>query len=166
MLNNYRNWANFPETTCQLERGTCLVLITGCNLTRQWVMATYFQNNHQITLGGGGGVSSIASAHFSLGAGWRINQAINTCQGPPEDQEVDEPLDDNQCVFLCGFYVKEQFLLGPKVLKARVGYHDLGEHNPEEGVGKGWLTSEDITVKSLSPLIQVSLLTFRFIFNG
>jgi hypothetical protein len=165
MLNNYRKWANFAETTCQLEKGTRLVLVTGCDLTRQWATATYFRNNRELTLGGGGGVASVASAHFSLSAGWRINQAINTRQGPPEDQEVDEPLGDNQCVFLRGFYVKERFLLGPKILKAGAGYHDLGERKPEEGEGKGWLADEDITMESFSPPTQVSRLTSRYLMD-
>ena len=158
MLNNYRNWTDFTETTCQLEKGTCLVLITGCDLTRQWATATYFRNNREIGLGGGGGVASVASAYFSLSAGWRTNQVINTRQGPPDDQEVGETaLGDNQCVFLRGFYVKERFLFGPKVLKAGAGNHDPGEHGPEDEEGRGLLASEDITVESFSPPTQVSL---------
>jgi hypothetical protein len=165
MLNNYRNWADFAETTCQLEKGTRLVLVTGCDLTRQWATATYFRNNREIALGGG--VASVASAHFSLSAGWRINQAINTRQGPPEDQEVGEPtVGDNQCVFLRGFYVKERFLFGPKVLKAGAGYHDPGEHGPEEEWGKELLPDEDITVESFLPPTQVSPLTFRYLMDN
>jgi hypothetical protein len=166
MLDNYRNWTDFTETTCQLEKGTCLVLITGCDLTRQWATATYFRNNREIGLGGGGGVASVASAHFSLSAGWRINQAINTRQGPPEDQDVGEmALGDNQCVFLRGFYVKERFLFGPKVLKAGAGYHDLGEHGSEGEGGKGLLASEDVTMESFSPSTQVSLFDIQILLN-
>ena len=158
MLNNYRNWTDFTETSCQLERGTRLVLVTGCDLTRQWATATYFRNNREIALGGGGGVASVASAHFSLSAGWRINQAINTRQGPPEDQEVGEAaVGDNQCVFLRGVYVKERFLFGPKVLKAGAGYHDPGEHGPEAEGRKGLLAGDDITVESFAPPTRVSL---------
>lgn len=111
-------------------------------------------------------MASVASAHFSLNAGWRINQAINTRQGPPEDQDVGEiALGDNQCVFLRGFYVKERFLFGPKVLKAGAGYHDLGEHGSEGEGGKGLLASEDITMESFSPPTQVSLFDIQILLD-
>ncbi|KAF8816224.1 hypothetical protein BYT27DRAFT_7077737 [Phlegmacium glaucopus] len=154
MLSNYRHWSNFAETTCELERGTRLILVTGCDLTLQWATATYCRNNREIALAGGGGVASVADAHFSLSAGWRVNQPMNTRQGPPQVQEESGPLMNNQCVFLRGFYIKDRFLFGPKVLKAGAGYHDPGKHGPEEEGVEGLLTDEDITVESLSPLTQ------------
>lgn len=164
MLDNYRSWTEFVETTCQLEKGTRLVLVTGCDLTRQWATATYFRNNREIALGVGGGVASVASANFSLSTGWAMNQAVNTRQGPPQYREVGEP-SDNQCVFLRGFYIKDRFLFGPKVLKAGAGYHDLGGPDPEEDVERGLLASEDLIVESFPPPTQVGSLAFK-IFNG
>lgn len=77
---------------------------------------------------------------------------------PPEDQEVDEmAVGDNQCVFLRGFYVKERFLLGPKVLKTGAGYHDPGNMTLMMEGGVGLLASEDITMESFSPLTQMRL---------
>ena len=85
---------------------------------------------------------------------------------PPEAQDVGEiALGNIQCVFLRGFYVKERFLFGPKVLKAGAGYHDLGEHSSEGEGGMGLLASEDITMESFSPPTQVSLFDIQILMD-
>ena len=164
MANNSRKWIKFAETECQLRKGICLTLVTGCDLTRQWATATHVRNKGQISLGGGGGGASVANAHFSLSTGWSRDQSMNTRWGPSEGQEEigarTEPLARNQCVFLRGFCAKNRFF-GPKILKAAAGYHDPGKHGPE-GEEAGALY-DDITMESLSPPIQVGPLTFRYL---
>ena len=110
-------------------------------------------------------------AKFSLSAGWRTTQAMNTHRGPPqalhqqpcednnETQNDSKTLANNQCIFLHGLYVKDQ-LWGPQVIKAGVGYHDLGKNSPEEEGPEGVLADGDVTVESLLPSTKVSSQTF------
>jgi len=150
MLANYRKWNQFAEAECQLRKGTCLILVTGCDLTRQWATATYCNNNREINTTLGAQVVSLAEAHFSLSAGWRRNQAMNTRQGPPQDsyqqpheyqEEMRNLSKTTKYVFLHGFYIKNQ-LWGLKVLKAGAGYHNPGQHGPEEEGAEGLLADE------------------------
>ena len=120
-------------------------------------------------------MAPVAVAKFSLSAGWRTTQAMNTRRGPPhaidqqprqdneETQNHNETLLNNQCVFLRGLYIKDRWL--PRVMKAGAGYHDPGKHGPEEE-GEAVLADEDVIVESLLPSSQVSPLTFRYLIDG
>jgi len=168
MLKYYRQWYTFALTECQRDIKLCdLILVTGCDLTRQWATATYFRSNREISAALGAQVAPVAEAKFSLSAGWSTTQAINTRRGPPlafrqqPREDNDETRNDNgtlvnnQCVFLRAFYVKER-LWGPQVMKAGAGYHDPGRHDPEEEGAEGVLADDDVTVESLVPSTQVS----------
>jgi hypothetical protein len=41
MLDNYRKWHEFAVTQCSDIGMSVLVLVTGCDMTRQWTMATH-----------------------------------------------------------------------------------------------------------------------------
>ena len=168
MLKYYRQWYNFALTECQRDIKLCdLILVTGCDLTRQWATATYFRSNREISAAVGAQAAPVAEATFSLSAGWRTTQAMNTRRGPPQAlrqqprQNNDETEDDNgtpvsnQCVFLRGFYVRER-LWGRHVMKAGAGYHDPGKHSPEEEGAEGVSADGDVTVESLLPSTHVS----------
>jgi len=126
-------------------------------------------------------VGPVAKARFSLISGWRTTHAINTRRGPPQNfqlhwwftgdfgetqLELDhDTLDNNQCIFLRGFYVKDR-LWGPHTIKAGAGYHDPGKHGPEEGGPEGVFVDDDVTLESLSPSMQVSQSTFRYLIDA
>ena len=179
MLKYYRQWYTFALTECQRDIKLCdLILVTGCDLTRQWATATYFRSNREISGALGVQVTPVAEAKFSLSAGWRTTQAMNTRRGPPQalhqqprqdndetvTQNDSEILANNQCIFLRGFYVKDR-LWGPQVMKAGAGYHDPGKHNPDEEEAEGVLTDDDVTVESLSPSTQVSPSTLIYLID-
>jgi hypothetical protein len=176
LRDNYRKWKKFAEE-CQFEERARLILVTGCDLTRQWATVTYSYKNREIVAQGGVVVAPAAKVNFSLSTGWSRNRAMETRQGPPNQPNSrfrlpwtrSRPPVNNQCVFLRGYHIQERkFLgfLGPKILKAGAGYHDPGKHGPDEEGTEGLLADEDITVEPLSPPTQVRTLTFKFqIFN-
>ena len=177
MLKYYRQWYSFASTECQRDiRLYDLILVTGHDLTQQWATATYFRNNREVSAALGVQGTPVASANFSLSAGWRTTQAMNTRRGPPqalhqqprqdndETQNDSETLANNQCIFLRGFYVKDR-LWGPQVMKAGGGYHDPGKNNPEEEGPEGMLADGDVTVESLLPSTQVSSQTFIYLID-
>ena len=176
MLKYYRQWYTFASTECQRDiKLYDLILVTGCDLTRQWATATYFRNNREVSAALGAQVAPVAEAKFSLSAGWRTTQAMNTRRGPPQPQALhqqshqdcdeaqndSETLANNQCIFLRGFYVRDR-LWGPQVIKAGAGYHDPGKYGPDEEGAEGVLADEDVTVESLLPSTQVSPLTLIY----
>ena len=179
MLKYYRQWYTFALTECQRDiKLSDLILVTGCDLTRQWAMATYFRRNREISAALAAQAAPVAEAKFSLSAGWRTTQPMNTRRGPPqalhlqprqddnEAQDDNRTLVNNQCIFLRGFYVKERLVWGPRVMKAGAGYHDPGKYGPEEEGAEGLLADEDVTVESLLPSSnQVSPSIFIYIFK-
>ena len=179
MLDNYHRWYEFAVTRCHRDiELSDLILVTGCDLTCQWATATYFRSNREINAALGAQVPSVAEARFSLSAGWRTNQAVNTRQGPPQyhhqqsdqvhegTQNRSEPLIKNQCIFLRGFYVRDRILW--RAMKAAAGDRDSGKHHPEEEGAGRVLADEIVTVESLSPAAHVSLLilTFRYLMHN
>jgi len=177
MLKQYLKWYTFALTECHRNiKLSDLLLVTGCDMTRQWATATYFRHNREMSATVGAQVAPIAEANFSLSTGWRATQAVNTRQGPPQalhqqthsdyegTRNDSETLVDNQCVFLRGFYVKDR-LWGTQVMKAGADYHDPGKCGREEEGGEGVLPEESVTVEALLPSTQVSSLKLR-IFNN
>ena len=174
MLKFNRQWYTFALTECQRDiRLWDLILVTSCDLTRQWATATYFRSNRELSATLGAQAPPVAEAKFSLSAGWRTTQT-NTRQGPPhalhlqprqdndEAQNDNRTLINNQCVFLRGFYIKERLVWVPRVMKAGAGYHDPGKYGPEEEGTEGLLADEDVTVESLVSSTQVSSLIFIY----
>lgn len=174
MLKHYRQWYDFALTECHRNIKLCdLILVTGCDMTRQWATATYFHHNREMSAALGAQVVPVAEARFSLSAGWRTTQAVNTRRGPPQvlhqqtrlgyeetQNDSSETLVNNQCIFLRGLYVKER-LWGPRVMKAAAGYHDPGKYGPEEEEAEGVLadnsdSDESVAVEELLPSTQVS----------
>jgi hypothetical protein len=161
MLRYYRLWYNFAREQEDIKLSD-LILVTGCDMSRQWATATYFRHIREMSATLGAQVAPIVEARFSLSAGWRTTQAVNTRRGPPrpgnEGAQIDsEMLVNNQCIFLRGYYVKERPLgIGPKIIKAGAGYHDPGKYDPEEDEVEGVLSDESVTVEELLPSTQVS----------
>ena len=70
MLKPYREWYTFALTECHRDIELCdLILVTGCDLTRQWAMATYFSRNREISAALAAQAAPLAVANFSLSAG-------------------------------------------------------------------------------------------------
>jgi hypothetical protein len=163
MLKNYRQWYNFARERKDIKLSD-LILVTGCDKSRQWATATYFRHVREMSATLGAQVAPIVEAKFSLSAGWRTTQAVNTRRGPPhlgnegaQDDTSSETLVNNQCIFLRGFYVKERRLrIAPRVMKAGAGYHDPGKYGPEEDEIEGVLSDDSVTVEELLPSTQVS----------
>jgi hypothetical protein len=168
MLKHHQQWYNFAID--KLHRNIKLhelFLVTGCDLTRQWEMATYFRNNQDINVALGAQVASAAGANFSLSAGWRVNQTVPTRRGPRAlnqqplqnsegSQNERGHLDNTECIFIRGVYVKDR-------VSRSVGYDDLGKYGPEEEEAEAVLDDEDVTVQSILPSTEVSPLTIGYL---
>ena len=103
MIKYYRQWYTYAVTECHLDiKLSDLILVTGCNLTRQWEMSTDFRRDQ------GGPIA----LHNSSSAEWRATQPMSsTRQGPPQAphlQTSPSENDNNQCIFICGFYIKDR----------------------------------------------------------
>jgi len=172
MLKHHQQWYNFAID--ELYRDIKLhelILVTGCDLTRQWETATYFRNNQDINAALGTQVAPIAGANFSLSAGWRVTQNVPTRRGPtralnqqpPQNSEGGqnerEHLDNTECIFIRGVYVKDR-------IWRSVGYDDPGKYGPEEEGADAVLDDEDVTVQSILPSTKVSPLTTRYLSDG
>ena len=97
MLKPYREWYTFALTECHRDIELCdLILVTGCDLTRQWAMATYFSRNREISAALAAQAAPVAVANFSLSAGWRTTQTMNTRRGPPQALHLQPRQDDNE----------------------------------------------------------------------
>ena len=173
MLLYYRQWYTFALTKCHRNIKLCdLILVTGCDMSRQWATATYFRHIRETSAALGAQVAPVVEAKFSLSAGWRTTQPVITRWGPPQalhqqtrpdyegTQNDSETLVNDQCIFLRGLYVKDR-LLGPQVMKAGAGYHDPGKHGPEEEGAEGVLSDEGVAVEALLPSTQVSSIKFK-----
>ena len=175
MISCYRRWYTFALTKCHRNiKLYDLILVTGCDMSRQWATATYFRHIRGMSAALGAQVAPVVEAKFSLSAGWTTTQPVITRWGPPQalhqqtrldyegTQNDGETLVNDQCIFLRGLYVKDRFLgLGPQVMKAGAGYHDPGKHGPEEEEAEGLLSDEGITVEALLPSTQVSSFNFK-----
>ncbi|KDQ54312.1 hypothetical protein JAAARDRAFT_697179 [Jaapia argillacea MUCL 33604] len=163
MLENYRSWFDFAVDQCGCEiEVSDLILVTGCDLTTQWAMAAFSTTDVRASASVGGQVPGAISAKFSLKGGWTTTRFVHHHWGPqpsrwmtkapetPSSQPTDKLPD--QCVFLRGYRVKERRFLGPKVIEAGAGPHDIGGYSPEDGNTKVYSTDSDSNeeVESLS----------------
>ena len=168
MLKYHQQWYNFAIH--ELHRDIKLhelILVTGCDPTRQWETATYFRNNQNINAALGARADPIAGANFSLSAEWRVNQTEPTRRGPPwalnqqplqnseGSQNERGHLDNTEYIFIRGVYVKDR-------TRRSVGYDDLGKYSPEED-GAEVVLDEDVPVQSMLPETQVSPLTIGYL---
>ena len=177
MLLYNRQWYTFALTKCR--RGIKLhdlILVTGCDMSRQWATATYFRNIREMSASLEAQVAPVVEAKFSLSTGWRATQPILPRWGPPQalhqqthpdnegTQNDGETLVNDQCIFLRGLYVKDRFWgFGPQVMKAGAGYHDPGKHGPEEE-GAEVLSDEGVVVEPLLPSTEVSRLNLKLLY--
>ena len=79
MLEFHQQWYNFVID--ELYRDIKLhelILVTSCDLTRQWEMATYLRNNQDINATS----KAQAAPDFSLSAGWRVSQNDLLAEAP------------------------------------------------------------------------------------
>ena len=102
MIKYYHQWYTYAVTECHLDiKLSDLILVTGCDLTHQWEMSTDFHREQ-------GG--PLALHNFSR-AEWRATQPMSsTRQGPPQAphlQTSPSQNDNNQCIFIRGFYIKD-----------------------------------------------------------
>ena len=176
MLRYYRQWYTFAVTKCHRNiKLYDLILVTGCDMTCQWATATYFGHDKGMSATLGAQGAPVAEAKFSLSAGWRTTQAVNTRRGPPQalyqhtrpnyegPQNDSETQVNNQCIFLRGFCIKNRFW-EPQVMKVLADYHDPGKYGPEEEEAEGVLANKGVAVEALLPSTQVSPLTFDFVY--
>ena len=105
----------------------------------------------------GAQATAMADSKLLLSAGWRTTSEMNTRRDPPQvlrqhPHQNDESLVDNQCIFICGVYIKGRF--------------DTGKYGLEEEGAEGVVGDQYVTVESLVPSIQLSLCTIEYLLDG
>jgi hypothetical protein len=153
-LRNYKSWLAFAQERDPDIQLSDLRLVTGIDLTKDWAMLAYSENNNDFTASFQvSDPAQAGSAGLSAWGSWKASTSVHNNWGPQEvDEESDggrQPVTDSQdsagqsasgftqCVFYRGYRMRTRGLgkLWPDVMKAAAGPEDLGsgERSPEHG---------------------------------
>lgn len=133
MLRNYRQWYNFARERKNIKLSD-LILVTGCDTTRQWATVNYSRPNRKMSAILGAPVGEVIfSPSEGLGLITTPSTNIRFGRGNKGVQNDSETLVNNQCVFLRGFHIKGR----------------------QKEVKDVW-GDEDVTIEDLTPSTQVS----------
>ena len=119
------------------------VLVSGVDMTRDFAMMAYLNNDVRLKSEFTASVPGVASVSASAWGTWRTEGLVHTncgpqlCLPPASTQTTDltfsgvshtEPISEeyNQCVFVRYYTMRKRPLLVPKLIKAGAGPHDLG----------------------------------------
>jgi hypothetical protein len=141
MIKHYREWYNFALDRCERDiKLQDLILVTGCDLTRQWTTETYFRNNREINAALKAEVDPVAKVKFSSST----TQPMNTRQGPPQASlfEQQSHQDNNEIQNDSENTTGQSMRFPPWFIR--------------QGTVEGVLSNEDVTVESMLPSTQVS----------
>ena len=135
---HYDSWVAFAR---EIGYGNDVkpVLVTGVDMTRDFTMMSYSDNDDDLTAEFTTSAPGVASAWGT----WRTTGVVHTscgpqpCHPPSPAQTVDstssgnsgmEIVSDeyNQCVFIRYYTVRKRALVFPTVIRAAAGPHDLG----------------------------------------
>lgn len=149
MLRHYRDWHAFAQEKRNPEMPLSdIILVTGCDLTREWATVVFTEKASNASINFTAGVPSYPSVGASFWGSWSTETSVPHRCGPVPPMVMDElsglltapsttiqesgPY--NQCVFIRGYRVQER-LMFPKKLKAAAGPSDVqGQRDPEPEV--------------------------------
>ena len=142
MLQCYKDWHAFAKETRNPDMPLSdIILVTGCDLTREWATVVFTQKTSDASVGftAGGIPSSSQSMATSFWGNWTTETSVPHRCGPQRTiPSMDEDytsgvvtapttsdpgqriIEDNQCVFIRGYRVQERRLF-PKRLRAAAG---------------------------------------------
>ena len=140
---HYDSWVKFAS-----KHGSDVkpVIVTGVDMTRDFAMIVYSNNNAQLSSEFTISVPLAASASASVWGTWRTDGLVHTncgpqvCTPPPPSNTPSLPpigaaqadtiqREYNQCVFIRYYTVRKRAFMFPKVIKGAAGPHDLGPGN-------------------------------------
>ena len=139
---HYDSWVTFARSA-QHGNGIRPVLVTGVDMTRNFAMMAYSNNDTHISSEFNTSVPLLASASASVWGTWHTQGLVHTncgpqpCIPPSSPDGLDPypssstqigatPNEYNQCVFIRYYTMRRRALMFPKVIKAGAGPHDLG----------------------------------------
>ena len=156
---HYDSWVKFSS-----KHGSDVkpVLVTGIDMTRDFAMMAYANNDTRLSSEFTVSVPLTASASASIWGTWRTDGLVHTNCGPqvctpPWSSDASGSLsarhgrigathnEYNQCIFIRYFTVRKRAFMFPKVIKAGAGPHDLGPGNNCDE------TSPELTVSGTEP---------------
>ena len=146
---HYDSWVTFARTA---RHGNNIkpVLVTGVDMTRDFAMIAYSNNNASLASEFTTSVPFLASGSATAWGKWCTRGLVHTNCGPqlcspptpdtldpcpPDSPEIDiipTPNEYNQCVFIRYYTMRKRALMFPKVIKAGAGFHDLGSGKNHE----------------------------------
>ena len=138
---HYDSWVKFARNA---RHGNDVkpVLVTGVDMTRDFAMIAYSNNNAQLSSKFTASLPPMGSASASVWGTWNTKGSVHTNCGPqfrspPSPDTPDQPPPDanqvdatpngyNQCVFIRYYTMRRRALMFPKIIKAGAGPHDCG----------------------------------------
>lgn len=149
MLKNYKNWLAFARGRLfQDIELRDLVLVTGCDITRDWATATFTERSVDGSISFQAGAPSTGNAEVSFWGSWRTSTSIPHRCGPQSINNSFQnsgdsliPTDDtsqrqttpksDQCIFIRAYRVHERPMFLPNVIRAAAGPSDLPKYHPD-----------------------------------
>lgn len=146
ILRNYKAWSIFAGEQGHGIDVEDLILVTGRDMTEDFSMVAFSQNEGRIEMQFEAGASKLGSASFSAWGSWLCELPVFENWGPQErvphvpnesnadvgyGMESDTPK-YQQCVFLRGYRIYRMARIFPRVLRAGAGPHDLGPGHWED----------------------------------
>ena len=144
---HYESWVDFAR---ERDHGEDIrpILVTGVDLTREFAMVAYSDNQTRMACGFSVGVPAVASASTSLWGSWGTQGLVHTNCGPGQTLtresrnltersalESEIPDEYNQCVFI-RYYTIRKWGFIPKVIKAGAGPHELPKEDPGDDTAR------------------------------
>ncbi|KAH8107367.1 hypothetical protein DFH11DRAFT_1517667 [Phellopilus nigrolimitatus] len=178
MKDNYSTWRAFAKDVHNRDVALHdIVLVTGCDLTAEWAMATFNESERGASVSFEVGQAPFGSGDFKLWGEWTSNVHVPHRCGPiptlpPASRESllitggspssGQAKDNyNQCIFIRGYRIYRRFWRVPKKIKGAAEPKDLEkEPPPPPSDGQASVNSEyeqaELELAELSlPLKQV-----------
>lgn len=139
---HYDSWVAFASHK-QYGDDVRPVLVSGFDMTRDFAMAAYSNEDASLESDFTVYVPTLASASASVWGTWRArcsphtNHGPQECSPPPRERATDLPSSQqanarsapdgfNQCVFIRYYTIRRRKWMFPKVIQAGAGPHNLG----------------------------------------
>ena len=154
---HYDSWVDFAQ---EKGHGDDIrpILVTGVNLTRQFAMVAYTDNQTRMECDFSVGVPTVASASLSVWGSWQTPGLVHTKCGPhPFPSQGGEgtthvsvpgsviPEEYKQCVFVRYYTMRKLGFIPLKLMQASAGPHELPDGNARKD------GTEEVVVGSFDP---------------
>ena len=159
---HYESWVDFARELDHPEDARP-ILVTGVDLTREFAMVAYSDNQSHVECEFSAALPGVASTSVSVWGSWHTAGLVHTNCGPHPTRgsrnssessafESEIPDEYTQCVFIRYYTIRKRFFF-PTVFKAGAGPHQL----PKGDSGDGSSDEEGLQVSSVDDSMEIDL---------